>query len=265
MDDVMPLTEKTMNNIFDSHAHYDDDRFDGDRDEVLSGLPSKGVCAVMNAASNLKSAEFGVKLAETYDFVYASAGVHPHEAKDAPADLRKRLIALAKHPRVLAIGEIGLDYHYDLSPRDIQLKIFKLQLQTALELDMPVIIHDREAHADTLAMLKKYKPKGIVHCYSGSAEMAAELLQLGLYIGFTGVVTFKNARRTLEAVTAVPLDRLLVETDCPYMAPEPYRGRRCDSSMITETAGVMARVKRVSAQELLDITCQNARDVYGIT
>lgn len=254
-----------MNNIFDSHAHYDDARFDGDRDEVISGLAQKGVVAVMNAASDIASAEHGIKLAETYDFVYASVGVHPHEAKDAPEDLRERIISLSRHPKTLAVGEIGLDYHYDFSPRDVQQKVFELQLETALELDMPVIVHDREAHADTLAMLKKYKPKGIVHCYSGSAEMAAELLRLGLYIGFTGAVTFKNARRLLEAVAAVPLDRLLVETDCPYMAPEPYRGRRCDSSMIAETAATIARIKGIPAQELLDITCRNARDVYGIT
>lgn len=254
-----------MNNIFDSHAHYDDSRFDGDRDEVLSGLPAKGVVSVMNAASDIKSAVFGINLAEKYSFVYASAGVHPHEAKDAPADLRERLVSLSMHPKVLAIGEIGLDYHYDFSPLDVQLKVFELQLQTALELDMPVIIHDREAHADTLAMLKKYWPKGIVHCYSGSAEMAEELLRLGLYIGFTGVVTFKNARKTLEAVAAVPLDRLLVETDCPYMAPEPYRGKRCDSSMITETAMAIAKVKGVSVQELLDTTRKNAENIYGIT
>lgn len=253
-----------MQNIFDSHAHYDDRRFDGDRDAVLSGLPEKGVCGVMNAASDLSSALIGIKLAERYDFVFASAGVHPHDAKSAPLDLADRVKELAAHPKVKAVGEIGLDYHYDFSPRDAQLTVFETQLQTALELDLPVIVHDREAHADTLRLLKAYKPRGIVHCYSGSAEMAEDLLKLGLYIGFTGVVTFKNARKALEAAAAVPLDRLLIETDCPYMAPEPYRGKRCDSSMLIKTAEALAKVKNVSTDELLALTRKNAEAVYSI-
>lgn len=253
-----------MQNIFDSHAHYDDKRFDIDRDAVLAGLPEQGVRGIMNAACNIRSAIAGIELATRYDFVYASAGVHPHDAKDAPLDLPKQLEELVKHPKVLAIGEIGLDYHYDFSPRDIQISVFELQLKTALELDLPVIVHDREAHADTMRLLKRYKPRGIVHCYSGSAEMARDLLELGLYIGFTGVVTFKNARKTLEAVAAVPVDRLLVETDCPYMAPEPYRGKRCDSSMIAYTASIISNVKGIGTQELLDITRTNACAVYGI-
>lgn len=251
-------------NIFDSHAHYDDRRFDPDRDAALSALPDAGVRYVMNAACNLASAKAGISLAERYGFIYASAGVHPHDAKDAPDDLKEQIALLTRHPKVLAVGEIGLDYHYDFSPRDKQLKVFEIQLQCALELDLPVIIHDREAHADTMRLLKAYKPRGIMHCYSGSAEMAAELIKLGFYIGFTGVVTFQNARKTLEAVRAVPLDRLLVETDCPYMAPEPFRGKRCDSSMIPRTAQTLAEVKGVSIQELLDRTCENACTVYGL-
>lgn len=253
-----------MKNIFDSHAHYDDRRFDGDRDEVLAALPEKGVGFVMNAACHLESAKESIRLAEKYDYVYASAGVHPHDAKDAPADLSARLRELLCHPKVKAVGEIGLDYHYDFSPRDVQIKIFEEQLALARELDLPVIIHDREAHADMLRILREYTPRGIMHCYSGSAEMAKEILDLGLYIGFTGVVTFKNARKTLEAAAAVPLDRLLIETDCPYMAPEPYRGKRCDSSMLNKTAEVLAKVKNITAQELLDVTFDNAKKIYDI-
>lgn len=254
-----------MTNIFDSHAHYDDSRFDADRDAVLSELPLRGIVGVMNAASDLASAGRSIELAEKYDFVYAAAGVHPHEAREVPADLEDRLAVLLKHPKVMAVGEIGLDYHYDFSPRDIQIKVFELQLQVALEHDLPVIVHDREAHGDTLRLLKKYAPKGVVHCYSGSAEMAAELLALGFYIGFTGVVTFKNARKVFEAARAVPLDRLLIETDCPYMAPEPHRGKRCDSSMLTATAAALAGLRGLDTQELLNLTCENARAAYHIS
>lgn len=253
-----------IENIFDSHAHYDSDRFDGDRDEVLAGLTSKGVRYVMNAASNLESAENCAKLAEKYGFAYASAGIHPHDSAQASESWRNELEKLLDRPRIMAVGEIGLDYHYDFSPRQIQLEIFEGQLKIAARHGLPVIVHDREAHEDTLRLLKEYKPKGVVHCYSGSAEMAKELLKLGLYIGFTGVVTFKNARKALEAAAAVPLDRLLIETDCPYMAPEPYRGKRCDSSMLREVATVLAGIKNVTPQELADITCENAKVVYGI-
>lgn len=253
-----------MHNIFDSHAHYDDGRFDPDRHELLAGMPAKGVRLIMNAAADLASAEAGIALAERWPFIVCSAGVHPHEAKDAPDDLRERIAALAKHPKVKAVGEIGLDYHYDFSPREKQLEVFEAQLQAALELDLPVIVHDREAHADTLRLLAKYKPRGVVHCFSGSAEMARELVRLGFYIGFTGVVTFPNARKTLEAARAVPIDRLLVETDCPYMAPVPFRGSRCDSSMIAHTAAALAREKDMDVQELLDRTCRNAMALYGV-
>lgn len=253
-----------MRNIFDSHAHYDDKRFDGDRDAVLSALPTSGVRYVMNAASDLASAETGVALADRYDFMYCSVGVHPHEAKEAPADLEARLRRLAAQPKALAIGEIGLDYHYDFSPRDIQRDVFRRQLALALALDLPVIVHDREAHRDIMDLLRELRPRGVVHCFSGSAEMAKEIVELGMYVGFTGAVTFKNARKPLEAAAAVPLHRLLIETDCPYMAPEPYRGKRCDSSMLDRVAGALADVKGISPQELADAACRNACDVYGI-
>lgn len=251
-------------NIFDTHAHYDDDKFDADRDALLASLPEKGVCGVVNAACNMASCESGLALTRKYSFVYCSAGVHPHSASEYRPEDSALLAEYAKDPKVVAIGEIGLDYYYDFSPRDVQQQVFETQLALARDLGLPVIIHDREAHADTLELLKKYRPAGILHCYSGSAEMAKEIVKLGMYIAFGGAVTFKNARKTLEAAAAVPPDRLLVETDCPYMTPEPFRGKRCDSSLIGYTAETLARVQNLDPQSLLDLTSQNAREVYRI-
>ena len=253
-----------LNGIFDSHAHYDQKRFDDDRDQVISALAAAGVTRVMNAASDLPSSRDALALAEKYPFFWCSVGIHPHEAEDAPADYLDQLKELVKNPRVRAIGEIGLDFHYDFSPRDIQHRVFEEQLILAKELDMPVIIHDREAHGETMELLTKYRPKGVVHCFSGSAEMAGQVAELGMYVGFTGTVTFKNARKPLEAVAAVPADRLLIETDCPYMAPEPLRGRRCDSSMLPYTAAAMAAVRGITPQQLVDLTAQNACRLFGI-
>jgi len=253
-----------LTGIFDSHAHYDQKRFDADRDQVISALAAAGVTRVMNAASDLPSSRDALALAEKYPFFWCSVGIHPHEAEDAPADYLNQLKELVKNPRVRAIGEIGLDFHYDFSPRDVQHRVFEEQLILAKELDMPVIIHDREAHGETIELLTKYRPKGVVHCFSGSAEMAKQVVQLGMYVGFTGTVTFKNARKPLEAVAAVPADRLLIETDCPYMAPEPLRGRRCDSSMLPYTAAAMAAVRGITPQQLVDLTAQNACRLFGI-
>ncbi len=255
----------SLTGIFDSHAHYDDERFDPDRDEVVSGLPRQGVAYVMNAASDLDSAAAGLALAQKYPHVYCAAGVHPHEASKAPADYLERLRELLSQPKVMAVGEIGLDYHYDFSPRDTQLKIFEEQLILANELNLPVIIHDREAHEDTLRLLKQHRPKGVVHCFSGSAQMAREVTALGLYVGFTGVVTFKNAKKPLEALKAVPQELLLMETDCPYMAPEPFRGRRCDSTLLPYVAQVMARELAMEPQEVVDLTSANAKRLFGIS
>lgn len=252
-------------NIFDSHAHYDDDRFDADRDQLLSKIHEEGVSYIVNAGADLPSSEKSIKLAEKYPFIYATVGVHPHEAKSVTADLEKQLTDMAKNPKVVAIGEIGLDYHYDLSPRDVQKEVFRRQLELAYKLNLPVVIHNREASGDTLDVLRNVKVhSGTVHSYSGSAEMVPELAEMGFYFGFTGVITFKNARKTVEAAAAVPMDRLLVETDCPYLAPEPFRGKRCDSSMITQIAHKLAEIKGVTPQELLDITNKNARRLYSI-
>ena len=231
-----------VDGIFDSHAHYDDDAFDADRDGLLRSLASHGVRRVMNVGSSMESSRTGIQLGKEYDFLYSSVGVHPDSAREICDETLRELAELAREPKVRALGEIGLDYHYeDNCPREIQIPAFERQLALAKELDIPVIIHTREAVNDTLALLKKYQPRGIVHCFSGSVEMAKEVLKLGMYIGFTGVLTFKNARKAVEVVQYAPADRLLIETDCPYMAPEPLRGRRCDSTMLQYTLARMAR------------------------
>ena len=257
-----------MQNIFDSHAHYDDPRFDEDRDALLGSMAEHGVRAIMNVGNTTHANLAGIELAKQY-FIYCSIGIHPDQAAEIAAqNSREYLDVIASqlsYEKAMALGEIGLDYYYDdASPRDVQRKIFEEQLALAKDLDVPVIIHNRDAHQDTLELLNKYRPKGIVHCFSGSAEVAKEVLRLGMYIGFTGVITFKNARRAVEAAAEVPLDRLLIETDCPYMAPEPFRGKRCDSTMLTQMVQKLAEIKGVEPQQLADQTFANACTVYGI-
>ena len=252
-------------NIFDTHSHYADSAFDGDRDELLAALPDKGVRFAALAGSSMQDSAENVALAQKYGYIYAAVGVHPESVDETPSDYREKLTELVKSSeKVRAIGEIGLDYHYENYDRDKQILFFRQQLELARELSLPVIVHSRNASEDTLDILKEYRPAGVVHCFSGSAEVAREVIKLGMYIGFTGVLTFKNAKKALRALEAVPLDRLLFETDCPYMAPEPLRGRRCDSSMICYTAEKAAQIKGVSTQELLDITCRNGMDFYHI-
>ena len=252
-------------NIFDTHSHYADSAFDGDRDELLAALPDKGVRFAVLAGSSMQDSAENVALAQKYGYIYAAVGVHPESVDETPSDYREKLTELVKSSeKVRAIGEIGLDYHYENYDRDKQILFFRQQLELARELSLPVIVHSRNASEDTLDILKEYRPTGVVHCFSGSAEVAREVIKLGMYIGFTGVLTFKNAKKALHALEVVPLDRLLLETDCPYMAPEPLRGRRCDSSMICYTAEKAAQIKGVSTQELLDITCRNGMDFYHI-
>lgn len=252
-------------NIFDTHSHYADSAFDGDRDELLAALPDKGVRFAALAGSSMQDSAENVALAQKYGYIYAAVGVHPESVDETPSDYREKLTELVKSSeKVRAIGEIGLDYHYENYDRDKQILFFRQQLELARELSLPVIVHSRSASEDTLDILKEYRPAGVVHCFSGSAEVAKEVIKLGMYIGFTGVLTFKNAKKALRALEAVPPDRLLLETDCPYMAPEPLRGRRCDSSMICYTAEKAAQIKGVSTQELLDITCRNGMDFYHI-
>lgn len=251
-------------NIFDTHAHYDDSRFDEDRDELLSSLYSKGVTNIINCGCDLKSSLTTLSLAEKYDFIYAALGVHAHEAEEATESDLKAIEELYKNNKVVAVGEIGLDYHYDFSPRERQIEVFERQLILANELQLPVIVHDRESHEDTMKLLKKYRPKGVVHCFSGSVEMAKEVVKLGMYIGLGGAVTFKNARKPIEVAEYLPLEYLLLETDAPYMTPVPFRGQRCGSAHITYTAEKIAEVKGLDTQELIDKCNENARKLFRI-
>lgn len=254
-----------MNNIFDTHAHYSDRAFDEDRDEVLASLPSKGVRYVTLASSSVEDSERNSEISRKYDYIYAAAGVHPECVGETPDDYISRLRQIiADNDKIRAVGEIGLDYHYDNYDREKQIEIFKAQLELARELELPVIVHSREATEDTMNILKEYKPRGVVHCFSGSAETAKEILKLGMYISLTGVITFKNARKAIEALEVIPVERFMLETDCPYMAPVPFRGKRCDSSMIAYTAEKASEIKGLDVQELVDITCENAMRFYGI-
>ena len=253
-----------MKNIFDTHAHYDDERFDEDRDELLSSLFEGSVSHIVNCGCDLKSSLTTIALAEKYDNLYAAVGVHAHEAESTTDEDLAKIAELYAHDKVVAVGEIGLDYFYDFSPRERQIEVFRTQIELANKLDLPVIIHDRDAHEDTLNILKELRPKGVVHCFSGSVEMAKEIIKLGLYIGLGGAVTFKNARKPLVVAEYVPLDRLLLETDAPYMTPVPFRGKRCDSAHIAYTAEKIAEVKDMDVQELIDICNKNSKKLFGI-
>lgn len=251
--------------IFDTHAHYDDERFNDDRAHVLLSLKDSGVCGVVDCGCDLSSSLKAIELSDKYGFVYAAVGIHPHETAEAGANDFDEIKKLFSKEKVVAVGEIGLDYHYDFSPREVQLTFFERQIILSKELDLPIIVHDREAHEDTMNLLKKYKPKGVVHCFSGSAEMAKEVLKLGMYIGLGGAVTFKNARKPLEVAAIIPDDRLLLETDCPYMAPVPFRGSRCDSTMIAYTAQKLAEERGCEVQSLIDKCRVNAKELFKLT
>ena len=252
-------------NIFDSHAHYDDEQFAEDGEALLAALPAKGVRAVLNASTSVENCAASLALAKRHPHVYCAVGVHPDSAWQMTEQDYATLKGLFHKPKVVAVGEIGLDYHYDdASPREVQRAVFERQLSLACEAGLPVIVHDRDAHGDVLELLRRYKPRGVLHCFSGSAEMAVEVARLGMYVGFTGVVTFKNARRAAEAARAVPRERLLIETDCPYMAPEPLRGRRSDSSMLVHTGERLAEIVGMEPQALFDLTCENACALFGI-
>lgn len=254
-----------MNGIFDTHAHYADEAFDSDRQELLERLPGQGIELVMLASSGIDDTMANSKLSEQYGYIYAAAGIHPENADSVPEDyLGIVRDAVIHNPKIKAIGEIGLDYHYDGYNRERQITLFTRQLELAGELDLPVIVHSRDACGDTMNILREYRPRGVVHCFSGSAETAAEVVKLGMYIGFTGVLTFKNAKKALRALDEIPAERLLLETDCPYMAPVPFRGKRCDSSMIPYTAQKAAEIKKMNVQELIDIACENGKKLFNI-
>jgi TatD DNase family protein len=250
--------------LFDSHAHYEDKRFDVDRDDVIKKVRSSGVGCLVNVGSDIETSVQSINLADKYDFIYASAGVHPHLARNMKDEDILVLRDLASNRKVVAIGEIGLDYYYDNSPRETQKYWFKKQLALARELDLPVIIHTRDATEDTLKILKENKPEGIVHCFSGSEQVARQIIDLGLYIAFGGTLTYKNARNAVEAARAVPLDKILIETDCPYLPPEGHRGERNDSSLIGIVCGRLAEIKNISFEEAAHATYQNAKRVYRI-
>ena len=253
--------------LFDSHAHYDDEKFDDDRDEVLSSMTKNNVGLIMNACSAMSDIEAITALCARYPFVYGAVGVHPSDCGELCEADMQTLAKAAQNPKIKAIGEIGLDYYYDDVPRDVQRHWFARQLELARELHMPIIVHDREAHADTLNILRAGGVKecgGVLHCFSGSREMARDVLSLGMYIAFGGSLTFKNARKTVDAAEYVPLESILLETDSPYLAPVPMRGKRNSSLYIHYVAEKLAEIKGISVEEVERITYENAEKCFGI-
>jgi len=252
--------------IFDSHAHYDDDSFDEDREKVIEEIHNNGVIAVLNCGASFQGAKDSVKLAEKYDFFYAAVGIHPENAYELTDETLKEIREMTKNPKVKAIGEIGLDYYWEENPpKDVQKEVFRKQMALAKDLGLPVVIHDREAHGDTLEIMKEFpEVKGVVHCFSGSVEFARECLKLGYYIGFTGVITFKNAKKIIEVAKEVPMDRILVETDAPYMAPTPHRGKRNQSDYIKFIIEKIAEIKEVSPGFMENLTINNAKNLLKI-
>ena len=250
---------------FDSHAHLDDRRFDEDREQIFAELPVQGVGLIMNIGCDLNSSLKSVALAHKYPFVYAAVGSHPDDAAQVDEARLALYRQLCVDEKVKAIGEIGLDYHYEDPSREVQLPAFRAQLELARELKLPVIVHEREAHADGMELIRQFPElTGVFHCYSGSLEQAKELVKRGWYIGFTGVITFKNARKAVEVAEWLPMDRILIETDCPYMAPEPHRGRRNDSRLVPLVAAKLAEIKGVSPEEMGEITTENAKRLFRI-
>lgn len=254
-----------MIKTIDTHAHYDAEEFDADRDELLTRLFAESVDSIITMGCSLKSSAAALKLAEKYERMYAAVGIHPEDCENLPDDYISQIKTLAANKKVRAIGEIGLDYHYDGFSREKQIACFKEQLKLAQKLDFPVVIHSRDATKDTLDILAEYRPRGVVHCFSGSAETAREILRLGLMISFTGVLTFKNAKKAVEACKVIPLDRIMLETDCPYMSPVPHRGERCDSSMVRFTAEKLAQIKGISTDEAILACNRNAIEFFGLT
>ncbi len=252
--------------LFDTHAHYDAEQFDPDRDQVLEALPSRGVSLVVDPGCDIPSSRAALALAEKYPFLYAAVGYHPESCAPYRPEELDILRDMARHPKVVAIGEIGLDYYWEENPpRELQQQVFRRQMALAEELDLPVIVHDREAHADALAIVREFpQVRGVFHCFSGSAEMARELVKLGWMVSFTGVLTYKNARKALEVAEAVPLDRLMIETDSPYMAPVPHRGKRNDSGYLIHICEKLAEIKGISPEECARITLENGKRFFHI-
>jgi len=252
--------------LFDTHAHMDDHAFDEDRKQLLESFPEQGLCLVMNPGCSLESSRNVDKLTREYDFLYGAVGSHPNVADEVnEAVLEEYRMLCKQNPKIKAIGEIGLDYHYEDIPRDIQKQAFRMQMELARQLDLPVIVHERDAHEDGMKIVEEFPEiTGVFHCYSGSAEMAKWLIDRGWYIGFTGVLTFKNARKAIEVASRIPLDRIVLETDCPYMAPEPFRGKRNDPGKLYRMAQRLAEIRGLTEAEIRAITTENGRKLYRI-
>lgn len=252
--------------LFDTHAHMDDRAFDTDRETLLASLPEQGIGLLMNPGCSLESSRAACALARKYGYIYAAVGSHPDAADEVnEAVLEEYRTLFRENPKAKAIGEIGLDYHYEDIPRQRQLEAFRAQMALARELNLPVIVHEREAHEDGMAVVAEFPDvTGVFHCYSGSAEMAKQLVKRGWYIGFTGVLTFKNARKALEVAREIPLERIVLETDCPYMSPEPFRGKRNDPSRLYRMAEALAQLRDLSVEEIHAVTMENGKRLYRI-
>jgi TatD DNase family protein len=253
--------------LFDTHAHLDDDRFDEDRKQVIEQCKAEGVELILNAASNLHTSLKSIELAKEYDFIYAAVGVHPHDAKSMDNKTIDMLRDLAANPKVKAIGEIGLDYHYDFSPREVQKQVFMMQIDLAKQLKLPIIVHDRESHGDIMELFNKMNVKdmgGVLHSFSGSIEMARECVKLGFYLSISGPLTFKNNVKTVEVVREIPLDMLLIETDSPYLTPTPYRGQRNYPGYVRYVAEKIAEIKGISFEEVAKKTLENGKRLFDI-
>ena len=251
--------------LFDTHAHLNDPAFDEDRAELLDTFRDARVGLVLNAGCSLESSKDCIALAERYPWIYASVGTHPDSADEVSEEVLEAYRQMCRHEKVKAIGEIGLDYYYETIPRDVQQRAFRMQMRLAQELDMPVIVHERNAHDDGMTIVKEFpKVKGVFHCYSGSAEMARQLVNIGWYIGFTGVLTFKNARKAVETAQRIPLERIVLETDCPFMAPEPYRGKRNHPGYLMQMALKLAQIREMDVEDVIRVTTENAKRLYRI-
>ena len=250
---------------FDTHAHYDSSKFSGDRDEVIRSAYQSGVSLIVDPGDTLERSRNTVALANQYDFIYAAVGVHPEEYETWTDDTVAHLRELARNSKVVAIGEIGLDYYWDKEHKELQKQMFRAQIELALELDLPIIVHDREAHGDCFSIVCDYPQlRGVFHCYSGSADMAKELIKRGWYLGFDGPITYKNNQKAMEVLAVTPLDRIVLETDSPYLSPVPNRGKRNDSRNLPYIAAVVAREKGISVEEVAAITFENGKKLYGI-
>ena len=253
--------------LFDTHAHYDDERFNEDRYDVINKAHESGILYILNASSNIATAVESIALTQAFSFVYAAVGIHPHNVQQIKSDTIATLADFASDNKVVAIGEIGLDYYYDSSPREIQRHWFAMQISLARNLKLPIIVHNRDAHEDIMKVIKNENARdvgGVFHCYTGSIEMARELLNNNFLISIGGAVTFKNAKKLIEVVKYVPLDRLLIETDCPYLTPEPHRGKRNDSSYIRLVAEKIAEIRAIEFDEVAKVTTESAKKLFKI-